>query len=250
MLSQIFTNIRRLTIPRKHLIANITNKKQQLQAKIWLKLAREIKAAVKIGGPNPQSNTRLKAAIEKALQNNLSKEAINRNILGANKDQKNLVNLTYECYGPNGMQIIINVLTDNQNRVIANLHGYLTKLGGQIAKQNSVKRFFTELAIFHINKNSKTTYDFLLELLLPYEIVDLIEQGDIYEILAKPKDFLAIDHELKKVQCDIILSEIKLVANEKKEIHDHLLIEKIKRFFNQCEQDEDIQSVVTNINIK
>ena len=235
-----------MTIPRKHLIANITNKKQQLQAKIWLKLAREIKAAVKIGGPNPQSNSRLKAVIEKALQNNLSKEAINRNILGANKDQKNLINLTYECYGPNGIQIIVNALTDNQNRVVANLHGYLTKLGGQIAKQNSVKMFFTELAVFHVNKNSKTTYDFLLELLLPYEIVDLIE-GDIYEILAKPKDFFAINNELKKNQCDIIFGEVKLVANEKKEIHDNLLMEKIQRFLNQCEQDEDIQSVVTNI---
>ena len=235
-----------MTIPRKHLIANITNKKQQLQAKIWLKLAREIKAAVKIGGSNPQSNSRLKAAIEKALQNNLSKEAINRNILGANKDQKNLINLTYECYGPNGIQIIVNALTDNQNRVVANLHGYLTKLGGQIAKQNSVKMFFTELAVFHVNKNSKTTYDFLLELLLPYEIVDLIE-GDIYEILAKPKDFFAINNELKKNQCDIIFGEVKLVANEKKEIHDNLLMEKIQRFLNQCEQDEDIQSVVTNI---
>ena len=188
----------------------------------------------------------MKAAIEKALQNNLSKEAINRNILGANKDQKNLINLTYECYGPNGIQIIVNALTDNQNRVIANLHGYLAKLGGQIAKQNSVKMFFTELAVFRVSKNSKTTYDFLLELLLPYEIVDLIE-GDIYEILAKPKDFFAINNELKKNQCDIIFGEVRLVANEKKEIHDNLLMEKIQRFLNQCEQDEDIQSVVTNI---
>lgn len=212
-----------------------------------MKLAREIKAAVKIAGPNPQSNARLKAAISKALQNNLSKEAINRNILGANKDQKNLINLTYECYGPNGIQIIVNVLTDNQNRVIANLHGYLTKLGGQIAKQNSVKMFFTELAVFHLRKNNKTTYDFLLELLLPYEIVDLIENGDIYEILAKPKDFLAINHELEKAQYDIISGEVKLVANEKKEIHDHLLMEKIQRFLDQCQQDDDIQSVVTNI---
>ena len=189
----------------------------------------------------------MKAAIEKALQNNLSKEAINRNILGADKDQKNLVNLTYECYGPNGVQIIVNALTDNPNRIIANLHGYLAKLGGQIAKQNSVKKFFTELAVFHLNKNDKTSYDALLELLLPYEIVDLIEGDDIYEVLAKPKDFFAINHELKKAQCVILLAEVKLVANEKKEINDQLLMEKIEKFLNQCQQDDDIQSVVTNI---
>lgn len=218
-----------------------------MQAKIWLKLAHEIKAAVKVGGPNPQANARLKAAIEKALQNNLSKEAINRNILGANKDPKNLINLTYECYGPSGVQIIVNALTDNPNRVIANLHGYLAKLGGQIAKQNSVKMFFTELAVFHLNKNDKTTYDRLLELLLPYEIVDLVEGDDIYEVLTKPKDFFVINHELKKAQYTIISGEVKLVANEKKEIHDQLLMEKIQRFLNQCEQDDDIQSVVTNI---
>ena len=67
----IIFKYRRLAIPRKHLIANATNKKQQLQAKILLKLAREIKVAVKVGGPNPESNARLKAAISKALQNNL-----------------------------------------------------------------------------------------------------------------------------------------------------------------------------------
>ena len=106
------------------------------------------------------------------MQNNLSKEAINRNILGANKDQKNLINLTYECYGPNGIQIIVNALTDNQNRVVANLHGYLTKLGGQIAKQNSVKMFFTELAVFHVNKNSKTRVLKIWERLLQNNLME------------------------------------------------------------------------------
>ena len=69
-------------MPRKHLIANQTNKKQQAQAKMWQKLAREIRASVKVGGPNPEANPRLKSAISKALQNNLSRESINKNING------------------------------------------------------------------------------------------------------------------------------------------------------------------------
>ena len=93
-------------MPRKHLIASQTNKKQQSQAKLWQKLAREIRAAVKVGGPNPEANPRLKSAINKALQNNLSRDSINRNINGGNKDTEKLENLEYEAYGPNGLQII------------------------------------------------------------------------------------------------------------------------------------------------
>ena len=77
-------------MPRKHLIASQNNKKQQDNAKIWMKLAKEIRAAAKTGGPNIDANPRLKAAVEKALQNNLSKESIERNIKGAQKDTSNL----------------------------------------------------------------------------------------------------------------------------------------------------------------
>ncbi|RCT49462.1 YebC/PmpR family DNA-binding transcriptional regulator, partial [Ureaplasma parvum] len=98
-------------MPRKHLIASGINKKQQQQAKSWMKSAKEIKAAAKMGGPNPEANPRLKVAIERALNNNLSRDSIERNINGASKDADNLKELTYEGYGPNGLAIIVRALT-------------------------------------------------------------------------------------------------------------------------------------------
>ena len=129
-------------MPRKHLISSQTNKKQQNQARIWQKLAREIKAAVKVGGANVEANPRLKSAILKALQNNLSKESINKNINGAATDTENIHVLEYEAYGPEGIQIIISAITDNVNRTISNVKSYLNKLGAKLAKQNSLKIFF------------------------------------------------------------------------------------------------------------
>lgn len=234
-------------MPRKHLVASQTNKKQQMQAKIWLKLAKEIKAAAKVGGPNPEANPRLKAAIDKALQNNLSRESIERNISGASKDPANMITLTYECYGPQGSQFIITALTDNQNRTASNLRGYLSKIHGEIAKTNSVKMFFNNYAEFILIKNEKTNEDTILEALLDYEIVDIKEHEDNYEVLVNPEQF----YEAKKALVDggfkIHSAEVKLVASDKKDITDETMLAKIERFIESCEDDDDIQSIVHNI---
>lgn len=234
-------------MPRKHLVASQTNKKQQMQAKIWLKLAKEIKAAAKVGGPNIDANPRLKAAVEKALSNNLSRESIERNISGANKDPANMVALTYECYGPNGSQFIIHALTDNQNRTASNLRGYLSKIHGTIAKPNSVKLFFNNYGTFILIKNSKTNADTILEALLDYEVIDIIEHEDNFEVYVNPNQFYDAKKSLTSAGFSIHEAEVKLVAQDKKDITDEQLLAKLEKFIESCENDDDIQSVVTNL---
>jgi transcriptional/translational regulatory protein YebC/TACO1 len=97
------------------------------------------------------------------LQNNLSRDSIERNINGSNKDQTQMNLLEFECYGPNGIMIIIKALTDNGNRTIANLNGYLSKLHGEIAKPNSVKIFFENLGSIVVIKDHAITTDQILE---------------------------------------------------------------------------------------
>jgi len=121
-----------------------------------MKCAKEIKAAAKMGGPNPEANSRLKVAIERALNNNLSRDSIERNINGASKDIDNLKELTYEGYGPNGLAIIVRALTDNEQRTISAIRGYFSKLQGQIAKPNSVSMLFNECGQLLINKETKS----------------------------------------------------------------------------------------------
>lgn len=234
-------------MPRKHLVASQTNKKQQMQAKIWLKLAKEIKAAAKVGGPNIDANPRLKAAVEKALSNNLSRESIERNISGAAKDPANMVALTYECYGPNGSQFIIHALTDNQNRTASNLRGYLSKINGTIAKTNSVKLFFDNYGTFILIKNNATNEDTILEALLDYEVIDIIEHEDNFEVYVNPTQFYDAKKSLTNAGFNIHEAEIKLVAQNKKDITDEALLTKIEKFIDSCENDDDIQSVVTNL---
>lgn len=234
-------------MPRKHLVASQTNKKQQMQAKIWLKLAKEIKAAAKVGGPNIEANPRLKAAVEKALSNNLSRESIERNISGAAKDPANMVALTYECYGPNGSQFIIHALTDNQNRTASNLRGYLSKINGTIAKPNSVKLFFNNYGTFILVKNNTTNEDTILEALLDYEVIDIIEHEDNFEVYVNPTQFYEAKKSLTNAGFNIHEADIKLVAQDKKDITDETLLAKIERFIDSCEDDDDIQSVVTNL---
>ncbi len=232
-------------MPRKHLIASGINKKQQQQAKIWMKCAKEIKAAAKIGGPNPEANPRLKAAIVRALQNNLSRESIEKNINGANKDSSTLKELYYEGYGPNGMGIIIKALTDNEQRTISAIRGYFSKLHGNIAKPNSVMILFDELSEFVIDKIYSE--EKILEAVLECDIVDLVDDDDCYVLTAKPNEFVKINECLEKNNISTLSAEVRYIPQSTVSINDeHKPL--YERFINQCEDDDDIQWVVTNCN--
>ena len=233
-------------MPRKHLIASQTNKKQQAQAKMWQKLAREIRAAVKVGGPNPEANPRLKSAISKALQNNLSRDSINKNINGCNKDTEKLETLEYEAYGQNGLQIIISVLTDNPNRTAGNVRSYLNKFNAKIAKPNSVKTFFEEKGHIIVPKRSNISIDSLLELTMSNKVLDILEQEDSFEIYVEPFDIYKAIDNLKNNNIEIFSSEVKFFSNQKVLELDEKVKQKLFDFINSCNDDEDIQWVVTN----
>lgn len=231
-------------MPRKHLIASGINKKQQQQAKIWMKCAKEIKAATKMGGPNTEANSRLKVAIERALNNNLSRDSIERNINGASKDIDNLKELTYEGYGPNGLAIIVRALTDNEQRTISAVRGYFSKLQGQIAKPNSVSMLFNEWGQLLIDKETKTL-DEWFEILIDQSIIDINEYDQIIEILVKPEDFSTVKLILEKNNANIKSAEIKLIPNDFISL-DEYARERLVRFVNACENDDDISWVITN----
>jgi YebC/PmpR family DNA-binding regulatory protein len=226
---------------RKHLIIANINKKQQAQAKIWQKLAREIKAAAKIGGVNVDANPRLKMAIDKAVQNGLSSESIERNLHGNKKDDAELINIEYECYGPNGIQIIVKALADNTNRVASNLRGFLSKLHGEIAKPNSVKIFFDNLGYILVEKTNNLTIDDIMEYTINNNIVDINEFDNVFEIKTTPADFYSARDNLKNNKCIILDSEIKLIAQNKITKLDHDAKERFNKFISSCEEDDDIQ---------
>lgn len=231
-------------MPRKHLIASGINKKQQQQAKIWMKCAKEIKAAAKMGGPNPEANPRLKAAIVRALQNNLSRDSIQKNISGASKDASNLKEIYYEGYGPNGLGVIIKALTDNEQRTVSAIRGYFSKLQGNLAKPNSVMMLFEEMSEFVIDK-ANYTEEQILEAVIDCNIIDLVDDEDCYILTAKPNEFIKINDMLETANIKTLAAEVRYIPQSTVSISDETK-PLYERFINQCEDDDDIQWVVTN----
>lgn len=232
-------------MPRKHLIASGINKKQQQQSKIWMKCAKEIKAAAKVGGPNPDANPRLKAAIQRALQNNLSRDSIQKNINGATKDPEILKEILYEGYGPKGIAIIVKALTDNEQRTISNVRGYFSKLHGEISKPNSVKMLFNEYGVFLINKKY-IDENRILEITMDFNVIDVHEFSEFYEVLVETNDFYKVKNAFDESQIQIESFEIKHIPVNEIEISEEEKI-KLDKFFDSCEDDDDIQMVISNV---
>jgi YebC/PmpR family DNA-binding regulatory protein len=171
----------------------------------------------------------------------LSRDSIERNINGSNKDQSEMQQVQFECYGPQGVQIIVCGLTDNNNRTIANLNGYLSKLHGQLAKSNSVKVFFDNLGYILVIKNNNITVDNIMEWTLDYQIVDIKEFDDVFEIKSVPSDFYKIKDVLLAHHCEIYESEIKLIAqNVIKNLTDENK-QRLEKFIDSCNEDDDMQ---------
>ncbi len=231
-------------MPRKHLIASGINKKQQQQAKTWMKLAKEIKAAAKVGGSNPEANPRLKAAIDKALEHNLSRESIERNINGPDKDNAQITDVEFECYGPNGLAIIVKALTDNQNRVLSSLRGFLNKLPGEISKPNSVKILFDYKGEIIIEKENYTEDD-ILNKIIECEMDDLVELDNCFQVITSEEAFYKTRDFIKETGLKIIDSGVKFIPNSYTDLNSEQ-VQKLERFLDSCEDDDDIQWVVTN----
>lgn len=231
-------------MPRKHLIASGINKKQQQQAKVWMKCAKEIKAAAKAGGSNLDANPRLKAAVARALQCNLSRDSIEKNIHGANKDNTLIKECFYEGYGPNGIAILIKALTDNEQRTVSAIRGYFSKFNGQLAKPNSVKNMFVELGEIIIDLKLYSE-DEIINLCCEINVDDYQVHEDSYVLYSSVANFSNVLDYIEKNKINVFSSEIKFIPNSYVVLNkEHL--QKYDNFINACENDDDIQWVTTN----
>lgn len=204
-----------------------------------MKCAKEIKAAAKVGGPNPEANPRLKAAIDRALQSNLSRDSIQRNITGANKDADNLHEVSYEGYGPNGLAIVIQALTDNEARTLSNVRGYFSKLHGELSKRGSVSMLFNKYGQFFIDK-SKSDEDAILSATMDCKVIDIKTLDDVYELLVEPEDYFKAKQALEDAGIPIFASDVKLISETTVALGDED-VERLERFTDACEDDDDIQ---------
>ena len=229
--------------------ANIKHKKEKNDAakgKIFTVIGREIAVAVKEGGPDPNNNSRLRDVIAKAKANNVPNDTIERGIKKAAGDV-NSVNYeknTYEGYGPNGVAIIVETLTDNKNRTAANVRAAFTKGGGNIGTPGCVSFMFDKRGQILIDKEEcDMDADELMMAALDLGAEDFNDEEDSYEILTDPENFSAVREGLEKLGVPMADAEVTMIPQNWVTLSDEEDIKKMNRILDLLDAEDDVQNV-------
>jgi YebC/PmpR family DNA-binding regulatory protein len=232
--------------------ANIKHKKEKndaVKGKIFTKLGREIAVAVKEGGADPNSNSRLKDIIAKAKSNNMPNDTIDRSIKKAAGDANavNYETVIYEGYGPNGTAIIVEALTDNRNRTSGNVRNAFTKGNGNVGAQGCVSFMFDRKGQIIIDKEEcDMKADDLMMLALDAGAEDFSEEEDSFEILTDPDDFSAVRESLEKSGIPMAQADVTMIPQTWVELKDDQDIKMMNRILDLLDEDDDVQEVWHN----
>ena len=230
--------------------ANIKRKKganDAIRGKITTKIGREITIAVRMGGPDPVGNMRLKLALSKAKANNIPKDNIKRAIqkgTGAS-DGSNYEELTYEGYGPGGTAVMLDILTDNRNRTAAEVRHLFSKHGGNMGENGCVAWMFKKKAVFVVERAVYDDEDALMELVLDAGADDFQADEEAFEITAEPEAYDDIEKALGEKGIEAASSEITMVPDTNVALSG-ADAEKMQRLRDAMEENDDIQDVYTN----
>ena len=232
--------------------SNIKHKKEKNDAakgKIFTVIGREIVVAVKEGGADPENNSKLRDVIAKAKANNMPNDTIERGIKKAAGDASaaNYESVTYEGYGPNGVAIIVDALTDNKNRTAANVRSAFTKVKGSVGTQGCVSYMFQEKGQILIDKEEcDLDADDLMMMALDAGAEDFNEEEDSYEILTAPDDFTAVRETLEKEGVTMAEADVTKIPDTYVELTDEEAIKNLNRTLDLLEDDDDVQQVYHN----
>ncbi|MEG2700347.1 MAG: YebC/PmpR family DNA-binding transcriptional regulator [Hungatella sp.] len=232
--------------------ANIKHKKERndsAKGKIFTVIGRELAVAVKEGGADPDKNSRLRDVIAKAKANNMPNDTIDRGIKKAAGDAGavNYEVLTYEGYGPNGVAIIVDTLTDNKNRTAANVRSAFTKGGGNVGMPGSVSYMFDKKGQILIDKEEcEMDGDELMMLALDAGAEDFSEEEESFEVLTAPDDFSAVREALEAAKIPMMEAEVTMIPQTFTELTDEDAIKKMNRLLDLLDEDDDVQATYHN----
>ena len=231
--------------------ANIKHKKERQDAKrgkIFTKLGRELAVAVKTGGSDPLHNSRLKDVIAKAKANNMPNDTIDRSIKKAagELDGINFEAITYEGYGPNGIAVIVETLTDNRTRTVANVRNAFTKGGGNMGQAGSVVFQFDNVGQIAVEKADAVDEEELMMLALDAGASDFTAHDEGYEIITDPADFSAVREAVEAAGFPILSAEVTMLPKLTVSLTDPEDIKKMNKILDLLEEDDDVQDVYHN----
>lgn len=232
--------------------ANIKHKKEKNDAakgKIFTVIGREIAVAVKEGGPDPANNSKLRDVIAKAKANNMPNDTIDRGIKKAAGDANsvNYEQITYEGYGPSGIAIIVEALTDNKNRTAANVRSAFTKGNGSLGNSGCVSYMFDKKGQIIIDKEEcEMDADDLMMMALDAGAEDFSEEEDSFEILTDPDDFGVVRETLEKEGIVMASAEVTMIPQNYVALSDENDIKFLNRTLDLLDDDDDVQAVYHN----
>lgn len=233
--------------------STIKRKKGALDAKrgkIFTKLIKEISLATREGGEDPAANPRLRLAIQNAKGANMPKENIERAIKkGSGADADNYFETTYEGYGPHGVPVFVECTTDNINRTVQNVRAAFNKYGGSLGTNGSLEFIFDRMGVFQILKPEGFNEDeFTLEI-IDAGAEDIDFQDDYIHIECALEDFGKMQRKLEEMNIEPEVAELQRVPKNRVELKDEAL-QKVMKLIEVLEDDDDVQKVYHNIEIK
>ena len=229
---------------------NIKRKKEAAdgaKAKVFTRIGREISVCVKEGGPDPASNSKLKDLISKAKANNVPNDNIDRIIKKAagEGDKNNYETMVYEGYGPGGVAVIVECLTDNKNRTAGDVRHYFDKFGGNMGTTGCVSFMFTRKGII-ILENEGCDEDKLMEDCFEAGADDFNVDGESIEVSTDPNSVYAISDKLREMGYSVISAEDSMVPSTYTTLSDEEQIRHMNLLLEALDDNDDVQQVYHN----
>ncbi len=229
---------------------NIKRKKEKTdaaKAKIFTKIGREISVIVKAGGPNPAENSKLKDAIAKAKAANVPNDNIERIIKKAAGETggNDYEELIYEGYGPCGVAVVVETLTDNRNRTAGEMRHYFDKCGGNLGQSGSVMFMFDRKGVIAIEGEGHDE-DEVMEAALEAGAEDFNFDGDVFEITTAPNDLGTVRDALEEKGYSFLSAEVQYIPQTMTAIDDEELAVKMEKLIDMLEDNDDVQAIWHN----
>ena len=223
-------------------------KRWSAMAKTFTRIGKDIAIAVKEGGPNPDTNSRLRAVIQNAKSANIPKDNIERAIKKASvKDSANYVEMSLEGYAPHGVAVFVECTTDNNNRTVANIRSYFTKCEGNLGTNGSLEFIFDRKAVFTFSEsNLEMDLEELEMKLIDAGLEELENDEGILTVTSDFSDFSNMQKQLESMNIELESSELQRFPNNTKVLN----LEDAKNVFkliDKLEEDEDVQNVFHNL---
>lgn len=220
------------------------------RGKIFTKLIKEIMVAARMGGGDPAGNARLRSAIMSAKTENMPKDNIDRAIKKGTGDMDgvNYEEIVYEGYGPSGVAVLVDCMTDNRNRTVSEVRYAFSKSGGNMGESGCVSFMFDKKGVIVVEKES-ITEDKLMELALEAGAEDVVDEGDVFKVMTEPNDFNSVNEALEAAGVAMAASSVDMIPQNTIEITEEKVARRVLSMMEMLEDNDDVQHVYANFDI-